>query len=165
MLKKAKVREAIKYLQDELSGRGYLEVVLSKLRGIIEADVSDVMEWDCYGNVKYRPTEELSPSVLASIASVSEVREDRDRRLPGMELTDRQAMMSGVAKINRHLKLHDPMRAIELLSKINGWFEDSRLRVDGGLTVRVFDMAAEEVKAGVDAPEADEPGGVDSLEE
>jgi phage terminase small subunit len=110
-LTKPQIKEALGVAQENLSRRTQVtqEQVIAELAAIAFANIGDVMSWGP-GGVLMKSAEELPPEVLASVADVSNSK--------GKE--------GGTIRI----KLHDKLKALELLGKHLGLFVE---KVEVGL--------------------------------
>ena len=132
LLRKDKIINAIRAMEAKIGGEDCLSRLETVLNAIIYTDLSDVMHWDGKGRVSVVPSDKLSPSVAAAIAQVSDIREEQQRRLPLGDEDDvaRETVM-------RNVKLHDKLRAIEIMARIKGLYapEKRETNVDGELVV------------------------------
>jgi phage terminase small subunit len=133
LLQNDNVYKAVTALQDKIRDTA-LPRLLAKLDAIIAADLRDVMTWDGEGRVKMVPSRDLSPQVAAALASVQDVREERQGRLPGLD----DAQEAAVSVIRKNVKLHDPLKAIEIYCKLAGLGAAERMEIAGETRVVVI---------------------------
>lgn len=127
LLSNDKVIAAIKAMENKIGGPECLPRLEAVLNAIIYTDMSDVMRWDGRGRVTLVSSDQLSPTAAAAIAQVQDIREEQQRRLP---LGDEQDV--AVDLIKRNVKLHDKLRAIEILARIKGLYAPEKRAVEVG---------------------------------
>jgi phage terminase small subunit len=100
-----KIKEALRVAQEDLSRRTEVtqERVIAELAIIVFSNIGDVVSWGPEG-VSVKSNDELSPEILASIADVS--------KSGGKE--------GGMVRV----RLYDKLKALELLGKHLGLFEE-----------------------------------------
>jgi phage terminase small subunit len=100
-----KIKEALRVAQEDLSRRTEVtqERVIAELAIIALSNIGDVVSWGPEG-VSVKSNDELSPEILASIADVS--------KSGGKE--------GGMVRV----RLYDKLKALELLGKHLGLFEE-----------------------------------------
>jgi len=126
LLTKPNILAAINAIQNRVRETA-LDRILNKLEAIIHTELRDVMEWGEDGQVKIIPSAKLSPAASAALSQIQEVREEKQQRLPGMENAEEAALNI----IRRCVKLHDPLRAIEVYAKLAGIGGAERVEVTG----------------------------------
>jgi phage terminase small subunit len=111
LLTMPKIKEALRGAQEDLTRRTEVtqERVIAELAAIAFSNIGDIVSWGPDG-VSVKSADELSPEILASVADVS--------KSSGKE--------GGMVRV----RLHDKLRALELLGKHLGLFTD---RVEVGL--------------------------------
>ena len=137
LLKKDKIIKAVRALEDFVASEyGLLPRMVSTLRAIAFTDLRDVMRWDGRGKISLIPSDKLTPAASAAIASIQDIQEEKQARLPGLEDDEEAA----VNIIRRHVKMHDRMAAIKLLAQITGVGGAERVdvTVNGDLGERLF---------------------------
>lgn len=137
LLRKDKIIEAVRALEKQVASEGdLLPRMVATLRGIAFTDLRDVMRWDGRGKISLIPSDKLEPGAAAAIASIQDIQEESQRRLPGLEDDEEAA----VNIIRRHVKLHDRMAAMKLLAQITGvgGAERVEMTVSGDLGERLF---------------------------
>lgn len=145
-LRNPKVYKAFRALQQKFGGPTDKETAIYRLWAIIETDITQVMSWDADGTSKMVPSKKLGPQAALAIASIQDSREDDGQMaLPGLE--DDVAPLKS-AKVKRSVKLHDPLKAIDLLARISGWYAPAKIDVSGGLTLEALEAAREQVRSG-----------------
>jgi phage terminase small subunit len=117
LLRKDKIIKAVQALERWAASEDcLLPRLVAALKAIAFTDLRDVMRWDGRGHVSLIPSDKLEPAAAAAIASIQDIQEESQRRLPGLE-DDGEA---AVNIIRRHIKLHDKMAAMKLLAQITG---------------------------------------------
>lgn len=117
LLRRDKISDAVKALEGKVrSEEGLLPRIVAVLSSIAFTDLSDVMRWDGRGNVTLIPSRELTPQAAAALAQIQDIQEETQPRLPGIDDGEDVA----VKTIKRQVKLHDKLKAIELLARITG---------------------------------------------
>lgn len=134
LLKKDKILNAMRALEAKVrSEADLLPRMVAALSAIAFSNLNDVIRWDGKGRISLIPSHELSPTAAASLASIQDVVEERQGRLPGLDDDDDVAMTI----IKRNVKQHDKLRALELLARITGVGSPERLEVTGDLLARI----------------------------
>ncbi len=118
----AAVKAGEEFLQssDHLLGR-----MVAKLTAIAFADIRDVARWDARGGMTLIPSAELSDEAAHSLASIQEIVEEKQQRLPGLD--DKADVDLKIMRKN--VKQHSPLEAMKLLAQICGVGEPQRLEI------------------------------------
>jgi len=125
LLAKANISAAVEALQNKIRETA-LDRILLKLEAIIHTELRDVMTWSENGQIKLVSSAKLSPQASAALAMIQEVREEQPK-LPGLESPEDRA----VEKVRKCVKLHDPLKAIEVYAKLAGIGGAERINISG----------------------------------
>ena len=126
LLQNTNISAAIKALEAKVRDSA-LDRILNKLEAIIHAELSDVMEWNSDGQIKLVPSAELSPASSAALSMITEIKEEQQSRLPGLD----DAEDVTINKIRKSIKMHDPLRAMEIFAKLAGVGGAERIEISG----------------------------------
>jgi hypothetical protein len=143
LLKNIKISAAIGAIQNKIRETA-LDRMLDKLEAIIHTDLPDVMEWNGDGKVRLVPSGKLSAAARAALAQIQEMREERQPRLTGYENAEEAALTI----IRNTVRLHDPLKAMEIYAKLAGIGGAERVEVSG-LSDRLERALAAGAKFGV----------------
>lgn len=134
LLKKDKIQTAISELETALRGESsLLPRIIAAYMAIAFSDLRDVMRWDGKGRVTLIPSSELSPAASFSIASIQDIQEEKQSRLPGLD----DETEAAVNIIRRNVKQHDKLKGLEGLTRILGFGAPDRLEISGDLYARL----------------------------
>lgn len=130
LLQKTTVSEAIAEAMAERSKRTGVsqDRVIREYARIGFAKITDFVEWDDFGSIRIKPSNELSEDDAAAIVEVSET----ETELP-----------SGGVKRVRKIRLHDKCPALEKLGKHLGMFTD-KISISGDMGVKIVDDITDE---------------------
>ena len=130
LLRSAKVSRAVAALEARLRDTA-LPRMLRRLEAIIHTDLREVMAWDGQGRVRLIPSADLSPAASAALAEVRDVREERQGRLDFGDGDDEAAVVA----IRRSVRLHDPLKAMELYARLAGLGAAERVEISPRVVV------------------------------
>ncbi len=133
LLKKAKIQKLIKDKEQELRSDDALARKLARLEAIIHTNFTDIVSWDSHGRLTLKPSSALSPAAAAAVATITEFSDDGQGRLPLGDLDEALAN-----KIRRSVRLHDPLRALDMYFKITGAYSAEKLELSGDLYERLL---------------------------
>ena len=119
LLSNAKVAEFLQEAMKKRSERTEITAdrVLEELGKIAFSDLKKVMQWDEDGEISLRPMDEVDGTILSEISETINETEFNTRR-------------------TRKVKLHDKMKALDLLGKHLGMWTE-KLDVTGDLSVNI----------------------------
>ena len=126
LLRDVKILAAVNALQAMIRETA-LPRILNKLEAIIHTELRDVMSWTREGQAKLIPSKELAPAASAALAMIQEVREEKQPRLPGID----GPADAAISLIRKSVKLHDPLKAMEIYAKLAGIGGAERIEVTG----------------------------------
>jgi hypothetical protein len=129
LLRKPKIKAAIRALEGKIRDTA-LPRILDKLEAIIHSELRDVMTWTEKGQAKLIAADKLSPAASAALAMIQEVREERQPRLPGIDGPEDQAA-AAINLIRKSVKMHDPLKAMEIYAKLAGIGAAQRIELAG----------------------------------
>lgn len=117
LMKRKEIRELIDKAIKERQCRTQVDadMVVAELARIAFSDLKDFVRWSKSGRIGLRPCDQVDGRVLASI----------------------EETVSGKSK-TRKVKLHDKLKALELLGRHLGMFTDN-LKVDADMQVQIID--------------------------
>lgn len=120
LLKKVKIQTAVQKAQDELLGPDLKARVVARLSSIAFTNLTDLAEWDAAGRLKIKTPTELTTMSRAAILEISstEARAEQDA-LPGLEDVGEDLRN---AKVTTKIKLHDPLKAMDILNRMGGFY-------------------------------------------
>jgi phage terminase small subunit len=125
LLRKPQIRKAIDEATDERAARTQADqdAVIRRLVAVAFADLGDFSQWDAEGNLTITPFEELDPEKRQAIKDVT------------TSVTTRQGRSGEiVVSAKTTLRLHDSLKALEMLCRHLGMFMDrSKVEIDGAL--------------------------------
>ena len=125
LLTEPNISAAIKALENKIRDTA-LPRILNKLEAIIHSELPDVMTWDGEGKVSLIPSDELPPAARAALAMVQEVREEKQGHLFKEIEKDKR-----VFNVRQSVKMHDPVKAIEVYAKLAGIGAAERIEISG----------------------------------
>gem|GEM_PF-3454324 len=126
LLSKSNVSAAVNALQGMIRETA-LPRILDKLEAIIHTELRDVMSWSRDGQAKLIPSKDLPPAASAALAMIQEVREEKQPRLPGID----DPADAAISLIRKSVKLHDPLKAMEIYAKLAGIGAAERIEIAG----------------------------------
>ncbi len=124
LLRDVKVLAAIKAVEEYFVGPNLKAEIVAKLRAIMRGDITDVMAWDESGNIKLIPSDELSPEAAAAVSQITGFKEEKQGRFDFGDKKDVE-----MEKVRQQVKMHDPLKAADLLAKIGGFAAPEKMEL------------------------------------
>jgi len=110
LLKNANVQRLLQFRMEQVRRKADVEVnqvrVIEEVNSLAYSNITDVLTWDCEGNIKIRPSHELSAKVSRTIKKIKVTRTE----VP-------QKDGEPVVKINFEIEQHDKKGPLEILSR------------------------------------------------
>jgi phage terminase small subunit len=124
LLRKPDIQLAINEAKAERAARLQVDqdAVVRRLAAVAFADLGDFASWDAEGNLTVTASEDLDPEKRQAIRDVA------------VTTTSRHGRDETVVTVKTALRLHDSLRALEMLGRHLGMFMDrSKVEIDGAL--------------------------------
>jgi len=138
----AVAKELAALLED---GRLSREALLLKLRSIIHANLADLVKQSEHGGIEVKDLTELPPEISAAIKELT------------VNSTERSGVKGTVRESSVNIKLHEPLKAIELAAKILNYLGEKVDVTSGGKALAAGSTAIIYLPA-VSRPEQDTEG-------
>ena len=129
LLKNAKVQRLLQFHIEETRRRANIQIrqqrVVEELNSLAYSDLTDVLSWDCEGNITVKPSDELPPEISRTIKKVKITRTE----IP-------QEDGEPVVKINFEIEQHDKKGSLEILSRASKLVDHQKPVAAGSVSIK-----------------------------